>query len=430
MAPKIFLAHAREDKAQVRKLYADLTARGLDPWLDEVDLVAGQIWKEEIPKAIHQAGIFLACLSSRSAGKVGYVQNEFRLALSAFGERPPGSIYLIPVRLDECDVPDLQIPDRGLSLQDIQWVDLWEEGGFDRLVKAIERALEGLVNPRQARGAAIPLAEPRTKDVREELAPEATQEQAVIAEKKKRGAEVKPAPDAFLSYTRFDDRHDGGAISELCRRLASAVQESDGSFWKSLGGIVTGIAAIMTAVGGLIGVWYQWVNPAVGPGRITPPPVVQLSPKQPPGGTADGGMPQPEVIQAARAEPVEASVPRGGEIGIGDAILAEWQGDGCLYPGAVREIKNGRYHIYFSFDEEVWITLEGLVKPIKPMAAAVSPGARVYVEVNDVRTKWVPSLVRDIRDGRYYVIFDADARCRPRDKDHVWAGIDEIVVSH
>jgi hypothetical protein len=53
--------------------------------------------------------------------------------LSAFSERPPGSIYLIPVRLDDCDVPDLQIPDRGLSLRDIQWVDLWQGGGFDRL---------------------------------------------------------------------------------------------------------------------------------------------------------------------------------------------------------------------------------------------------------------------------------------------------------
>ena len=31
-----------------------------------------------------------------------------------------------------------------------------------------------------------------------------------------------------MSYTRFDDRHDGGAISELCRRLASAVQAVTG----------------------------------------------------------------------------------------------------------------------------------------------------------------------------------------------------------
>jgi hypothetical protein len=138
---RIFLAHAREDKAQVRKLYADLKARGFKPWLDDVDLVPGQIWKDEIPKAIRQAKAFLACMSSQSVNKIGYVQNEFRLALAAFGERPQGSIYLIPVRLDDCDVPDLQIPDRGLSLRDIQWVDLWEESGLDRLAIGIELAL-------------------------------------------------------------------------------------------------------------------------------------------------------------------------------------------------------------------------------------------------------------------------------------------------
>jgi hypothetical protein len=146
---RIFLAHAREDNAQVGKLYADLKARGFDPWLDKVDLIPGQNWEIEIPKAIRQAGIFLACLSSRSVGKVSYVQNEFRLALSAFSERPPGSIYLIPVRLDDCEVPDLQNPELGLRLRAIHWVDLWEEGGFDRLVKAIEHAL-GVATPPQA----------------------------------------------------------------------------------------------------------------------------------------------------------------------------------------------------------------------------------------------------------------------------------------
>jgi hypothetical protein len=162
---RIFLAHAREDKTQVRKLYADLKARGLDPWLDEEDLVAGKVWKEEIRKAIREAGVFLACLSSGSVGKVGYIQNEFGLALSGFGERPPGSIFLIPVRLDECDLPDLQIPDRGLSLRDIQWVDLWQEGGFDRLVRALEHALAEVTDPRPASAKAqkaIPVADPRT----------------------------------------------------------------------------------------------------------------------------------------------------------------------------------------------------------------------------------------------------------------------------
>jgi hypothetical protein len=38
--------------------------------------------------------------------------------------------------------PTWKIPDRGLSLQDIQWVDLWQDGGVDRLVRSIKNALQ------------------------------------------------------------------------------------------------------------------------------------------------------------------------------------------------------------------------------------------------------------------------------------------------
>jgi hypothetical protein len=54
MAAKIFLAHASQDKPQVRKLYADLKKHGFEPWLDEINLVPGQNWKVEIPKVIRQ----------------------------------------------------------------------------------------------------------------------------------------------------------------------------------------------------------------------------------------------------------------------------------------------------------------------------------------------------------------------------------------
>jgi TIR domain len=50
-------------------------------------------------------------------------------------------------------------------------------------------------------------------------------------------------PDPFLSYTRFDDRHDGGAISEFCRRLASAVRAVTGvpfKVFQDVGGIGIG----------------------------------------------------------------------------------------------------------------------------------------------------------------------------------------------
>jgi len=145
---RIFLAHASDDKEQVRRLCGDLKARGFEPWLDEEDLIAGLPWEPQIENAIHTAAIFVACLSSRSVAKVGFVQNEFRTALKVFGEHPPGSIYLIPARLDDCDVPDLQIPNQGLSLRKIHWVDLWKENGIEHLVRSLN---QGLGNANTAR---------------------------------------------------------------------------------------------------------------------------------------------------------------------------------------------------------------------------------------------------------------------------------------
>lgn len=136
--PKIFLAHASEDEEQVRQIYQKLKAAGLAPWMSEIDLIPGQNWQIEIPRATHTSEFFVACLSKRSVEKQGYVQKEFRLALNTYAEKPPGSIYLIPVRLDECEVPDLQIPESAVRLTDIQWLDLFKPDGFDRLLKAIE----------------------------------------------------------------------------------------------------------------------------------------------------------------------------------------------------------------------------------------------------------------------------------------------------
>jgi two-component system cell cycle response regulator CtrA len=138
---RIFLAHAREDKQRVRELYATLKNSGFHPWLDEADLLPGQNWKVEIQSAIRDAGVFVACLSCHSVAKQGYVQTEFRTALSAYSDRPSGAIYLIPVKLDECEVPDMQIPGQGITLRDIHWVELWEDSGIQQLTKAIRHAL-------------------------------------------------------------------------------------------------------------------------------------------------------------------------------------------------------------------------------------------------------------------------------------------------
>jgi hypothetical protein len=83
---------------------------GFSPWLDEEDLIGGQTWEVEVEKAICESGVFITCLSENSISKHGFVQKELRLALAEYGKRRSGSILFIPVKLDECDIPDLSIP--------------------------------------------------------------------------------------------------------------------------------------------------------------------------------------------------------------------------------------------------------------------------------------------------------------------------------
>ncbi|MFM6629303.1 MAG: SUMF1/EgtB/PvdO family nonheme iron enzyme, partial [Microcystis panniformis] len=134
---QIFLAHASEDKPAVLALHERLKQAGYKPWLDEKDLIAGQIGRDEIPKAIRASQIFLACLSAKSANKQGYIQRELRIALNTLGEMPSGTIFFIPMRLEECEIPDLQNAEVGLKLRDIHRLDYWKEDGFEQLERAI-----------------------------------------------------------------------------------------------------------------------------------------------------------------------------------------------------------------------------------------------------------------------------------------------------
>ena len=135
---QIFLAHASEDKPQVRELYRRLKDAGYRPWMDEMDLLPGQAWREEIPKALQQSNIFIACLSQQSVAKKGYIQREFRLALNQCADLPPGTIYIIPLKFDDCEIPDLQQAEYDIKLRDYHWLAYRQTVDFEQLVAAIE----------------------------------------------------------------------------------------------------------------------------------------------------------------------------------------------------------------------------------------------------------------------------------------------------
>jgi len=128
---KIFLCHANEDKPQVRDVYQRLKAEGFEPWLDKEDLLPGQLWDQEIRRALKNSDIILIFFSQKSVVKRGYVQDEMKLALEVREEIP--EVYTIPVRLDNCEIPE--------PFRIFQWVDLFDERGFERIIRAIRTKL-------------------------------------------------------------------------------------------------------------------------------------------------------------------------------------------------------------------------------------------------------------------------------------------------
>jgi formylglycine-generating enzyme required for sulfatase activity len=127
---KVFLCHAHPDADKVRALYARLKADGVDAWLDAESLIPGQNWQVEIPKAIRESDVVIVCLSEKSINKEGYVQKEIKSALDVADEKPEGTIFIIPARLEECKTPD--------RLNLYHWVDLYEEYGYQRLMRALQ----------------------------------------------------------------------------------------------------------------------------------------------------------------------------------------------------------------------------------------------------------------------------------------------------
>jgi TIR domain len=134
---KVFLCHASEDKPQVRRLYGSLsTLSNVDMWLDDVNLLPGQDWDQEIKSAIRASNVVVVCLSRNSVRKEGYVQKEMREALEMAKEKPEGAIFLVPARLDDCEVPQ--------RLRAYQYASVFTQKGYEKLVTSLRARAETL----------------------------------------------------------------------------------------------------------------------------------------------------------------------------------------------------------------------------------------------------------------------------------------------
>ncbi len=137
-----FLCYAKENSAGVREFRERLRAESwVDPWFDEEDILPGQMWEGSVTDAVHNSHAVIIFLSSIAIRTEGFFHKELKLALDAAAEKPDGTIFIIPIRLDECEVPE--------RLRPYQYVDYFGDAQhkdrvYSNLIKALKIRAENL----------------------------------------------------------------------------------------------------------------------------------------------------------------------------------------------------------------------------------------------------------------------------------------------
>ena len=125
----VFLIHAHADRKAVHKLYSRLIKDEVRVWMDVENLQPGQDWQNEIRKAILKSNVIIVCLSRGFDQRHGYRHEELSIALERSRSLPSGCVFIIPVRLEKCEMPD--------TLRHLHRVDLFETGGYGKLIRAL-----------------------------------------------------------------------------------------------------------------------------------------------------------------------------------------------------------------------------------------------------------------------------------------------------
>jgi formylglycine-generating enzyme required for sulfatase activity len=138
---RVFLCHSSTDKPAVRELYDRLLAEGwIDPWLDEKNLLPGQDWDLAIEKAVEESHAVIVCLSQSSVTKEGYIQKELRFVLDIALTKPEEEIFIIPLRLEDCQPPR--------RLRVFHYVDYFpkakQDSAYQYVLQSLKRRAESL----------------------------------------------------------------------------------------------------------------------------------------------------------------------------------------------------------------------------------------------------------------------------------------------
>jgi hypothetical protein len=154
----IFISHSSLDRDVARTLCDALEARGLQCWIANRDVEAGENFQESIVKAIRAAKV-MVLVFTKNANNSGEIKKEIALASQH-------ELVVIPVRVDDV------VPNDALSyeLATRQWIDLFQD--WERAIERLTARIAAVTTVATTAPAGAPAAAPAV------TAPGATPEKA------------------------------------------------------------------------------------------------------------------------------------------------------------------------------------------------------------------------------------------------------------
>lgn len=140
-AKHVFLSYCRDNAAEVARLRDELVAAGLKVWWDQ-EIRPGEDWKLTIRTAMKNSSAVVLCLSQEAQQRATTgIYPEALDAITLYRLHRPGEVFLIPVRLSDCEIPPVELDDVRY-LDRLQSVDLFPEEqrpkGLAKLIAALK----------------------------------------------------------------------------------------------------------------------------------------------------------------------------------------------------------------------------------------------------------------------------------------------------
>lgn len=136
----VFFIYTHRDIDAAKSIARTLSDNGYFPWLFDEQVVPGEVLTTVLARALEMSTVVLVVVS-KNLLESRYATVEMKKALEALHQPQAQLRSIIPVRLDDSEVPE--------DLSHIQWVDMREEDGTSRLLAGLKRATQPQSSDRQ-----------------------------------------------------------------------------------------------------------------------------------------------------------------------------------------------------------------------------------------------------------------------------------------